>query len=128
MSGLMAKFFANFIPFFAFLWSLSLLLFYRTLYIELAGEDAKKPRKTIVPLVICCFASFLMLFPVRTIINKCFENNGEEKSKITYSDKFMTFPTDYDRENPVTKNDGFIRVLDHRIKQEQSEAAKQKLE
>jgi hypothetical protein len=33
----------------------------------------------------------------------------------TYEKYFMKFPTDYDRENPVTKNEAFLRFLDKRI-------------
>lgn len=39
----------------------------------------------------------------------------------------MKFPTDYDRENPVTKNEGFLRVLEKRINDEQSDHAKERL-
>ena len=39
----------------------------------------------------------------------------------------MKFPTDYERENPVTKNEAFLKFLDQRINQEQSEEAKIKL-
>lgn len=39
MSGMMAHFFADFIPAWAFLWSLNLLLFYRTLYREYFGDE-----------------------------------------------------------------------------------------
>ena len=39
----------------------------------------------------------------------------------------MKFPSDYDRENPVTKNEGFLRVLEKRIKDESSEEAKDRL-
>jgi hypothetical protein len=29
--------------------------------------------------------------------------------------KFAEFPTDYDRENPVTKNEGIIRVMQKKL-------------
>lgn len=32
----------------------------------------------------------------------------------------MKFPTDYDRENPVTKNEAFIKLLEHRIQTEKN--------
>jgi hypothetical protein len=41
MSGLMAKFIANLLPYFAFLWSLNLLLFNRTLYKEFYDQDPR---------------------------------------------------------------------------------------
>lgn len=48
-------------------------------------------------------------------INKCFENLGDNQNKVYYDSFFMNFPSDYDRENPVTKNEGFMRLLDFKI-------------
>ena len=39
MSGLMANFFANLLPFLALIWSLSLVLFYRTIFKDLFKVD-----------------------------------------------------------------------------------------
>lgn len=108
----MAKFIANLLPFFAFLWSLNLLLFYRTLYREYVDDPEKK---LIVPFAIIGATSAFILLPIRTIINRCFANEGEEQVKEKYEDFQLKFPTDYDRENPVTKNDAFIRLLDNFI-------------
>lgn len=65
----MAKFIANLLPYFAFLWSLNLLLFYRTLYTEYTTDDPKN--KLIVPYVIIGITSLFILLPIRTIINRC---------------------------------------------------------
>ena len=71
--------------------------------------------------------SLLIIIPVGSIIDRSIKNEGEEINKLTYQQCFMKFPTDYDRENPVTKNEGFLRVLDQRINDESSEAAKERL-
>lgn len=113
MSGLMAKFIANLIPYFAFLWSLNLLLFYRTLYKEYYTDDPR--HKLIVPYVIIGVTSLSIILPIRTIINKCLADNSEDAVTYKYEDFMQKFPTDYDRENPVTKNDAFIKLLEHRI-------------
>jgi hypothetical protein len=76
MSGLMAKFIANLLPYFAFLWSLNLLLFYRTLYKEYYHGEIQN--KLIVPYSIIAACSLFIIFPVRTIINRCLENFGEQ--------------------------------------------------
>ena len=118
MSGLMAKFIANLIPYFAFLWSLNLLLFYETLYEEYYTNDPK--HKLIVPYAIIGVTSLFIILPIRTIINKCLADNSEDAVTYKYEDFMLKFPTDYDRENPVTKNDAFIKLLEHRIQTEKN--------
>ncbi len=72
MSSLMALFFANLIPYFAFLWSLSLLLFYRTLYHDVF--ELKQPFTKTLPALACLiFALILLLLPIRSCINKCYQ-------------------------------------------------------
>jgi hypothetical protein len=39
----------------------------------------------------------------------------------------MKFPTDYDRENPVTKNEAFFRFLENRIKNVKNEEERNRL-
>jgi hypothetical protein len=73
MSGLMAKFIANLLPYFAFLWSLTLLLFYKTLYEDYHVDSQK--RRLIVPYAIIGLTSLFILLPIRTIINRCLAEN-----------------------------------------------------
>lgn len=113
MSGLMAKFIANLLPYFACLWALNLLLFYRTLYYEFYNHNSKD--KLIVPYAVIATAGLFILLPIRTIINRCLSNMGEDATKVDYDDFYSKFPTDYDRENPVTKNEAFIKLLEHKI-------------
>lgn len=70
MSGLMAKFFANLLPYIAMLWSVVLLLFYRTLYRDLF--DNEDFAKVVPPLAAVVLAGLLLILPVRTCINKCY--------------------------------------------------------
>eukprot|EP00347_Sterkiella_histriomuscorum_P022863 403336874 len=125
MSGLMAKFIANLLPYFAFLWSLNLLLFYRTLYKEYYEDDPRQ--KLIVPYAIIGLTSFFIILPVRTIINRCLADNTEDALTYKYDDFMLQFPTDYDRENPVTKNEAFIKLLEHRIQKEKNSVEQDKL-
>jgi len=109
----MAKFIANLLPYFAFLWSLNLLLFYRTLYKNYYSVEYSD--KLIVPYAIIATCSLFILLPVRTIINRCLENMGEQPTHEKYRDFYSKFPTDYDRENPVTKNEAFVKLLEHKM-------------
>lgn len=72
MSGLMAKFFANLLPYMAMLWSIMLVLFYQTLYKELFGKTGVT--KVLPPLGAVGLAGLLILLPIRTIINKCYDD------------------------------------------------------
>ena len=41
--------------------------------------------------------------------------------KHNYESKVLFFPTDYDKENPLTKTKGQMRILDYRIKKAKAE-------
>jgi hypothetical protein len=49
MSGLMARFFANVLPEIALIWSLSLALFYRRIYVDMFEAYGENGEKKIVP-------------------------------------------------------------------------------
>lgn len=106
----MSNFMANLVPFFAFLWALSLVLFNKTLYESYYQGEAKQ--KLIVPIIIVAIAAFEQIIPIRTIINKCLDKRDEDVVQVTYDQCLMKFPTDYERENPVTKNEAFLKFLD----------------
>lgn len=123
LSSLMPTFFANFIPYIALIWALDLLLFYRTLYTELFG--VKDYTKTLPALAILAFAIFLILLPIRSCINKIYED--QVCARETYDQKQLMFQTDYDRENPVTKNEGIVRVIEKKLSMATSEEEKKNL-
>lgn len=126
MSGLMASFFANLLPEIAFVWTLSLALFYRRIYADMPDVDGGQKR--VIPQwitlgVVCLF----ILLPIRTAINRCFQNQKAESVK-PYDEAFSTFTSDYDQENPVTKRDGFLRAIDLQLALEKDEQKKKMLE
>lgn len=57
-------------------------------------------------LTICC-----CLLPVRTIIYK-FKKEVAEEENTAYKEIALTFPSDYDKENPLTMQKGQLRLLD----------------
>lgn len=109
MSGIMVQFFANLLPFIALIWSLSLCLFNMSLYENFVEEQELK--KFIVPLAMIALCGFFILFPVRTVINKCNSNQGKSYDNSDYVDFYDKFPTDYERENPVTRSHGLQKWI-----------------
>ena len=124
LSSLMPTFFANLIPYFALIWALDLLLFYRTLYDELF-KVSNSP-KTAPALGILIFAIIMILIPIRSCINRCHEGD-RANAKETYDQKFLSFATDYDRENPVTKNEGLVRIMEKKLSMATNEEEKKQL-
>ena len=72
------------------------------------------------------FTIFLILLPIRTFINRCSEDINS-KEKRTYDELFVDFTSDYDRENPVTKNEGMIRIMEKKIQSAKNEEEREKL-
>ncbi len=92
----MARFFANVLPEIALIWSLSLALFYRRIYVDMFEAYGENGEKKIVPqwitlALVCVF----ILLPVRTWINKCFSDQNAQTAK-TYDEVFTNFASDYD--------------------------------
>jgi len=73
LSSMMPTFFASLVPFFALIWSLDLLLFYRTLFNELFQKP--ETSKVAPALGILIFTIILILLPVRSCINRCHEGD-----------------------------------------------------
>lgn len=68
-----------------------------------------------MPLATIATAIVFVLFPVRTIINKAVINiDNLLDDKINYFNEFDKFTCDYDRENPITKKEGFLRILEYK--------------
>lgn len=104
---------ADSIPFVCFLWSLALTLFYRNLYLEFYDND-KTFELIAPPLILCLVIAALLILPVGQCIKKC--NIEIALSIVPYKEAVETFVTDYDKENPVTKKQGELRLLDIKIK------------
>ena len=82
--------------------------------------------KILPPLAAVLFTIFLILLPIRTFINRCSEDINS-KEKRTYDELFVDFTSDYDRENPVTKNEGMIRIMEKKIQSAKNEEEREKL-
>jgi len=112
MSGLMAKFFANVIPIIALMWALDSVLVFRILYREIFYMTSFVK---VGPSLACIiFAVIFLLVPVRTMINNCFKDHTAEAEK-TYDEAFADFLADYDSENPMSKSEGMIRIMQKRL-------------
>lgn len=115
MSAFSSMFISHLIPYFALIWSLSYLLFFdKMLRIQNGERDIYK---LIVPLATLGFAFLFIIIPVRTILNKCVDEvNINIDVNSTYSNSFDKFACDYDRENPVTKKEGMLKMLNAKMK------------
>lgn len=122
MSGMMAKFFANFIPFIALLWALDSVLAYRILYREVFHLTHIGK---IIPSLICiAFVILFLLLPIRTCINSRFANQDVNAGK-EYKQVASNFQSDYDIENPVSKTEGLLRVMELKIETAGTDEEKQ---
>lgn len=125
MSGLMASFFANMLPEMALIWALSLCLFYRRIYIDYFSVPDYKIH--VLPAwIIFGITCVFVLFPVRTIIKKCYEDKTVDTGK-PYEEVCSEFVSDYDTQNPVTKRAALVRLIDKRIHHETDAEKKEKL-
>jgi hypothetical protein len=68
----------------------------------------------IAPTALLSFVVILRMTPLRIIITKCIDKNIALKNDISYYDKVFDFETDYDKENPITKKEGYFRILNLR--------------
>ncbi len=62
------------------------------------------------PLILLIVIASLLFFPIRTCINYCIRREEQENIKKPYADAAVDFFTDYDIENPVTKQIGYVRM------------------
>jgi len=58
--------------------------------------------------------------PVRTLIYK-FRTEVAEEENTSYKEIALTFPSDYDKENPLTMQKGQMRLLDLQIEKAKAE-------
>jgi len=137
-SEFLATFFAEAMPYVGLLWALSFGLFVQIINKEileqkttlfelpkdelLTDDDLVKTESSLSVIFACCFACLAVLCPMRLFIKYCcvkaIENEIKEKnsSQKTYTDMAHKFPTDYDRENPLTKKEGTERHLNEQKK------------
>jgi hypothetical protein len=71
----MANFFANLLPYIAFLWALSLALFYRTIMTAMSGEGEVK----VIPMwAMLGYCGLFIILPVRHWINKYIKSRKDK--------------------------------------------------
>ena len=111
----MCSFFSGILPELAFIWCLSLALFYRRIYLDMFKEGNDEGEMRVIPQWATLGFVFLMIIlPIRFWINKCF-SSSEIVTFKTYKEVALKFNTDYDQDNPLTKKEGFLRVIDMQI-------------
>jgi hypothetical protein len=127
MSGLIANFFANLLPWLALIWSISLALFYRTIFSDLMELPGKK--REIPMWVMLGYSAIFALFPIRVCINRCLEKKIENIGGVSkYEELIHKFNSDYMRENPITEKEGQLKFFDKMIENETDEKKKGELQ
>jgi hypothetical protein len=121
MSGMVIMFLSNLVPYFALLWGLSYFCIFDVILTEGRFGGERNLVSEAVPIATLSFAALFVLLPVRTMINSCMADEGtlNKNSNETYTKSFEKFTCDYDRENPVTKKDGFVRMIEAKLKSAQ---------
>ena len=108
-SELMATFFSNFMPWLIFSWSISAYFFLAENY-AVQFEDNKRQliksgsiylMQVAIAVVVVCIC-----FPFRSCINSRINQNEALSVNIQYSSLALSFPSDYDKENPLTSKQG----------------------
>lgn len=67
------------------------------------------------PTVAFLVTAFCLLVPFRTLIGCCINPDEALENDKEYTDLISAFPTDYDKENPLTSKQGQLRVIDIQI-------------
>mmetsp|Transcript_33747 Transcript_33747/g.52097 ORF Transcript_33747/g.52097 Transcript_33747/m.52097 type:complete len:370 (+) Transcript_33747:1480-2589(+) len=133
-SELMAAFFANFMPWIILTWAIAYFVFlskirndYEALFQstvkDLQGLTPEEAKEYIVttaiensPMIALGFVIFCLILPIRTCISKCVDEDEALQNHKEYLDLVTTFPTDYDKENPLTIKTGHMRLIEIQIK------------
>ena len=132
-SELMASFFANFMPWIVLTWAIAFLVFLSKIsnsyeYLTEGYQDLNNMSdEEVKEFVISSTASaapgaaigivvFCLILPVRSCISRLIDSDKALECDKNYVDIVETFPTDYDKENPLTIKQGQIRLLELQIK------------
>ena len=71
INGVLALFLSNLLPYFILLWSISFFVIFDQLYTAQEGERVERI-ELILPLIAIGIVGSFILFPIRTLINRCF--------------------------------------------------------
>lgn len=78
------------------------------------GDGTPAIASTALGCTICC-----LLLPIRSILHKMNPSVAEEEN-TAYKKVALTFPSDYDKENPLTMQEGQKRLMDLQIEEAQA--------
>jgi hypothetical protein len=70
----------------------------------------------LTPVVAFLLTLACIIAPIRWCITKCVNTDDSESEDKQYIDLVHAFPTDYDKENPLTVKQGQLRMLELQIK------------
>jgi hypothetical protein len=114
-SDFMATFFANMLPYIVLMQAGAYCWFMFTIanvssvnYYYISSKDNNGPAIAALLIALIC-----LICPWRSYIDsKVDKDDVNSKNKSRYNKVVLTFQTDYDRENPLTKKQGETRILD----------------
>ena len=127
-SSYMATFFANLMPYAGLMWAISFAFFTERLKHTILDQkttifapgsgyldkgDLMRHEGTFATFVVVLFAALCIICPCRLIIQACCVTEGDRELATPYSKMSTSFPTDYDRENPLTKKEGNKRIIEN---------------
>jgi len=78
------------------------------------GDGTPMIASTALCCTICC-----LLLPIRSILHKM-NPSVEEEENTAYKKVALSFPSDYDKENPLTMQEGQKRLMDLQIEEAQA--------
>jgi uncharacterized membrane protein len=85
---------------------------------ELTNTDVEKlsddDKSHMIALVSLLFTIICIILPIRLIVIYCCDS-GEVSPGEEYKDRCMYFATDYDKENPLTCNQGKLRLIESQL-------------
>lgn len=126
-SEIIISFFANFLPYIVFIWSLAFI--YYPVKLAYTTEDWAREQKikldmideslAAFPVAAVIVVFFWMFMPIRMCINCVIGEQAELEPQYNkkYEEVYHQFASYYDKENPITQKKGQLRILDMQIKE-----------
>lgn len=126
LSGTMASFFANLLPWLIFAWSISFYMFqskfrgaikfYRD-HNEVSPEIEEKlfsKKATLRALIAIAIATLCVILPIRSMLRKCFKSRECPDTSL-YTDEAYQFQTNYLKAYPLRVNEGIKHQLEMQL-------------
>ena len=136
-SSLMATFFSNMMPWLVFAWCLSAYFFIYILkrdvdkkLFTVTGTNIIRPiRENTLKLGIAAIiiTVIYLLCPIRSCILARARKAKALEFNVEYESLALTFPNHYDRENPLTHDEGSKRLLQMHIKKAEENGDKEQV-